>query len=51
LKVIEEILDPDPPRKQRHTVTQTCRRLMDERETTDVSYPVVRIYVAERKHC
>ena len=49
--VIDEILkaDLDAPRKQRHTITRIWRRLMDEHGMADVSYPVVRAYVAERK--
>jgi transposase len=49
--VIDEILkaDLDAPRKQRHTITRICHRLMDEHQMADVSYPVVRAYVAERK--
>ena len=49
--VIDEILkaDLDAPRKQRHTVTRIWQRLMDEHQIADVSYPVVRAYVAERK--
>ena len=48
---IDEILraDLDAPRKQRHTVTRIWHRLIDEHGMTDVSYPVVRVYVAERK--
>jgi len=48
---IDEMLtaDLDAPRKQRHTVTRIWHRLMDEHGMTDVSYPVVRAYVAERK--
>lgn len=48
---IDEMLksDLDAPRKQRHTVTRIRNRLMDEHGMTDVSYPVVRSYVAERK--
>ena len=48
---IDEILraDLDAPRKQRHTVTRIYRRLIDEHEMADVSYPVVRTYVAGRK--
>jgi hypothetical protein len=41
--------DLDAPRKQRHTVTRIWQRLMDEHQIADVSYPVVRAYVAERK--
>jgi transposase len=49
--VIDEMLkaDLDAPRKQRHTITRIYRRLMDEHGMADVSYPVVRAYVAERK--
>jgi transposase len=49
--VIDEILkaDLDAPRKQRHTITRIYHRLMDEHGMEDVSYPVVRAYVAERK--
>jgi transposase len=48
---IDEILKADlgAPRKQRHTVTRIYRRLIDEHGMADVSYPVVRAYVAERK--
>jgi hypothetical protein len=48
---VDEILkaDLDAPRKQRRTVTRIYRRLMDEHQMADVSYPVVRAYVAERK--
>lgn len=41
--------DLDAPRKQRHTVTRIFRRLIDEHGMQDVSYAVVRAYVAERK--
>src|SRR5215472_4967805 len=41
--------DLDAPRKQRHTITRIYRRLTDEHQMADVSYPVVRAYVAERK--
>ena len=49
--VIDEILraDLDAPRKQRHTITRIYHRLMDKHQMADVSYPVVRAYVAERK--
>ncbi len=49
--VIDEILraDLDAPRKQRHTITRIYHRLMDEHQMADVSYPVLRAYVAERK--
>lgn len=48
---IDEMLltDLDAPRKQRHTITRIFRRLIDEHQMADVSYPVVRAYVAERK--
>jgi transposase len=49
--VIDEILkaDLDAPRKQRHTITRIYHRLTDEHGMADVSYPVVRAYVAERR--
>jgi transposase len=49
--VIEEILKSRPGRaaQQRHTVTRIWHRLMDEYRMADVSYPVVRAYVAERR--
>jgi transposase len=40
--------DLDAPRKQRHTITRIDRRLI-EHHMRDVSYPVVRAYVAERR--
>ncbi|RPK53950.1 Integrase core domain protein [Streptomyces sp. ADI95-17] len=48
--VIDEILraDLDAPRKQRHTVTRIFHRLVEE-HGADVSYGVVRYYVASRK--
>ncbi|MCA0252609.1 MAG: IS21 family transposase [Actinobacteria bacterium] len=48
--VIDDILvaDLDAPRKQRHTVTRIFARLVDEHGMTDISYPVVRAYVARR---
>lgn len=48
---IDEMLraDLDAPRKQRHTVTRIYRRLIDEHQMRDVSYPVVRAYVADRR--
>lgn len=47
--IIDEILiaDLDAPRKQRHTVTRIFDRLCSEHGMTDVSYPVVRAYVAD----
>lgn len=48
--VIDEFLrtDLDAPRKQRHTVKRIFARLIDEHGLTDVSYQVVRTYVAAR---
>jgi transposase len=48
---IDEMLraDLDAPRKQRHTITRIYRRLIEEHQMRDVSYPVVRAYVAERR--
>ncbi|MER6470960.1 IS21 family transposase [Streptomyces collinus] len=48
--VIDEILraDMDAPRKQRHTVTRLFHRLVEE-HSADVSYQMVRRYVADRK--
>ncbi|MFI9809989.1 hypothetical protein ACIHEJ_37780 [Streptomyces sp. NPDC052301] len=48
--VIDGILraDLDAPRKQRHTVTRIFHRLLEE-HGADVSYPMVRRYVADRK--
>ncbi|MFD8497684.1 IS21 family transposase [Amycolatopsis sp. NPDC059657] len=49
--VIDDILraDLDAPRKQRHTVKRIFDRLIDEHAMVDVSYQVVRAYVAVRK--
>lgn len=48
---IDEMLraDLDARRKQRHTITRIYRRLIGEHQMRDVSYPVVRAYVAERR--
>jgi transposase len=48
---IDEILrtDLDAPRKQRHTVKRIFDRLIDEHTMIDVSYQVVRAYIAARK--
>ena len=48
--VIDGILraDLDAPRKQRHTVTRLFHRLVEE-HGADVSYQMVRRYVADRK--
>ncbi|MFG3350299.1 hypothetical protein ACGF1Z_35270 [Streptomyces sp. NPDC048018] len=40
--------DLDAPRKQRHTVTRIFHRLVEE-HGADVSYGMVRYYVAARK--
>ncbi|MDN3259845.1 hypothetical protein QWJ26_08465 [Streptomyces sp. CSDS2] len=40
--------DLDAPRKQRHTVTRIFHRLVEE-HGANVSYPMVRRYVADRK--
>ncbi|MFJ9150295.1 hypothetical protein ACIRP7_19910 [Streptomyces sp. NPDC102270] len=49
--VIDQMLlaDLDAPRKQRHTVVRIYRRLINEHATDDVSYQVVRAYVAKGK--
>jgi hypothetical protein len=49
--VIDEILvaDLDAPRKQQHTATRIFDRLVDEHGMVDISYPVVRVYVAGRR--
>lgn len=49
--VIDQMLlaDLDTPRKQRHTVVRIYRRLINEHAMDDVSYQVVRAYVAKRK--
>lgn len=49
--VIDDILraDLDAPRKQRHTVKRIYDRLIAEHHMHDVSYAVVRAYVADRK--
>ncbi|MBM2623912.1 IS21 family transposase [Actinoplanes sp. LDG1-06] len=49
--IIDAILraDLDAPRKQRHTVTRIYDRLIAEHGMQDVSYSVVRRYVADRK--
>lgn len=49
--VIDDILRAslDAPRKQRHTVTRIVDRLRTEYGMDDVSYPVVRAYVAKRR--
>lgn len=49
--VIDDILraDLDAPGKQRHTVKRIFDRLIEEHSMVDVSYQVVRAYVAVRK--
>lgn len=49
--VIDDILiaDLDAPRKQRHKVTRIFDRLCSEHQMADISYPVVRAYVAKRR--
>jgi transposase len=49
--VIDAILlaDLDAPRKQRHTVKRIFDRLIDEQGMVEVSYQVVRAYVAVRR--
>lgn len=49
--VIDAILKADltAPRKQRHTVKRIYDRLLDEHEAVDVSYQMVRAYVAARR--
>lgn len=49
--VIDDILRADlgAPRKQRHTVKRIYDRLIAEHDMHDVSYAVVRVYVADRK--
>ncbi|WP_130508014.1 transposase [Krasilnikovia cinnamomea] len=48
---IDDILRTDlsAPRKQRHMIRRTYARLIDEHGLRDVSYQVVRAYVADRK--
>jgi len=48
--IVDEILrtDLDAPKKQRHTIKRIYGRLIDEHGMADVSYPVVRAYVAVR---
>ncbi|GAA1583529.1 hypothetical protein GCM10009789_41640 [Kribbella sancticallisti] len=49
--VIDEMLlgDLDAPRKQRHTATRIYHRLIDDHGLLDVSYQLVRGYVARRR--
>lgn len=50
-RVIDDILraDLDAPTRQRHTVSGSTTRLIDEHGMREVSYAVVRRYVADRK--
>lgn len=41
--------DLDAPRKQRHTVKRIFDRLLDEHGAVEVTYPMVRAYVAVRR--
>ncbi|MFF9457346.1 hypothetical protein [Streptomyces flaveolus] len=49
--VIDAILKADltAPRKQRHTVKRIYDRLLDEHDAVDISYQMVRAYVAARR--
>lgn len=49
--VIDAILTADltAPRKQRHTVKRIYDRLLDEHDAVDISYQMVRAYVAGRR--
>jgi transposase len=49
--IVDDLLraDLEAPRKQRHTAKRIYDRLIDEHGMQDVSYQVVRGYVAERK--
>ncbi|MFD7123947.1 IS21 family transposase [Streptomyces anulatus] len=49
--VTDAILKADltAPRKQRHTVKRIYDRLLDEHDAVDISYQMVRTYVAERR--
>jgi transposase len=49
--VIDQMLraDLDAPRKQRHTVKRIFDRLLDEHGAGEVTYPMVRAYVAARR--
>ncbi|MDX3227597.1 hypothetical protein [Streptomyces sp. ME19-01-6] len=39
----------DAPAKQRHTAQRIFDRLVDEHDAPDISYPMVRLYVKERR--
>lgn len=49
--LIDEMLraDLDAPRKQRHTVKRIFERLLDEHGADEISYQMVRGYVADRR--
>jgi transposase len=49
--LIDQMLrvDLDAPRKQRHTVKRIFDRLVDEHAAEEVTYPMVRAYVADRR--
>lgn len=49
--MIDAILKADltAPRKQRHTIMRIYERLLDEHDAFDISYPMVRAYVAARR--
>ncbi|MEU9272738.1 IS21 family transposase [Streptomyces sp. NPDC048251] len=49
--LIDEMLrtDLDAPRKQRHTVKRNFERLVDEHGANEISYQMVRGYVADRR--
>jgi hypothetical protein len=49
--LIDEMLraDLDAPRKQRHTVKRIFERLLDEHGANEISYQMVRGYVAGRR--
>ncbi|GAA1393736.1 hypothetical protein GCM10009639_27160 [Kitasatospora putterlickiae] len=51
MPLIDQMLraDLDAPRKQRHTVKRIFDRLVDEHGADEVSYQMVRGYVAERR--
>ncbi|MFG2601910.1 hypothetical protein [Streptomyces sp. NPDC048462] len=49
--MIDEMLraDLDAPRKERHTVKRIFERLLDEHDADEISYQMVRGYVATRR--
>ncbi|WNM32653.1 hypothetical protein RKE30_20705 [Streptomyces sp. Li-HN-5-11] len=50
-QLIDEMLraDLDAPAKQRHTAQRIVDRLVDEHGARDISYPMVRVYVKDRR--